>query len=78
MNISITVPLNSNRDDDNASVLNDSFIEENEFPDLDQSKSSVVDTVPTPSNESDTTPQAFNIATVPDTPVPLPTFRNYG
>ncbi|VDI12322.1 Hypothetical predicted protein [Mytilus galloprovincialis] len=53
------IPLNSNLDDDNSSVLNDSFIEENEFPDLDQSESSIVvapinDTVPTPGGEGET------------------------
>ncbi|CAC5414792.1 unnamed protein product [Mytilus coruscus] len=75
-----TVPFNNNLDDDTSSVLNDSFIEENEFPDLDQSESSVViapiiDYVSTPSSKCETTPQPFNIlATVPDTPVPLPKF----
>ncbi|CAC5399987.1 unnamed protein product [Mytilus coruscus] len=49
------------------------------FPDHDQSESSVViapiiDAVPTPSSKGETTPQPFKIATVPDTPVPLPKF----
>ncbi|CAC5407146.1 unnamed protein product [Mytilus coruscus] len=79
MNVRFTVPLNNNLDDDASSVLNDSFIEENEFPDLDQSESSVViapiiEAVPTPSSKGETTPQPFNIATVPDTPVSLPKF----
>ncbi|CAC5408705.1 unnamed protein product [Mytilus coruscus] len=76
----LTLDLQNSRrnlDDDTSSVLNDSFIEENEFPDLDQSSvviAPIIDIVPTPSSEGETTPQPFNIVTVPDTPVPLPKF----